>query len=82
MIRRIVIVIALVSPQAGHVVEFVVGIVTHGSTFRKRSDEQIAAQYNGSHAALQCRARPGQNAPTKGTTPAIDPLQPAQHLRM
>ena len=85
MIGRIVIVITLFSPQAGHVIEFVMGIVTHGSTFKRArgkepvglnavllrksptGSKQISAQYNGSRAALQCRAKPGRYAPTKGT---------------
>src|SRR3990167_7888522 len=100
LLGGIVIVIAVVSPQAGHVIEFVVGIVTHWSTFKKARGEepvgfntallrksptgsmQIAAQYNGSRAALQCRAMPVRNAPTKGTALAIDSLQAAQFLRV
>jgi hypothetical protein len=100
LIRRSVIVIALISTQAGHVIEFVVGIVTHGSTFKKAQgkepvglnavllrksptgSKQIAAQYNGSRAALQCCAIPVQRAPTKSKPQAIDPLLPAQFRRV
>ena len=76
MIRRKVIMIALFRTQTGDVIEFVVGIVTHDSTFKKAQCSQIAAQYNGSRAALQCCAKRGQNAPTKGTAQAAKRSNP------